>query len=65
MSISTSQASSLEYLREGFRLLKHPELRGYVIIPLLINTLVFGGLFWMSLRGISSAIQTTINKLPK
>lgn len=65
MNVSTSQASSLEYLREGFRLLKHPELRGYVIIPLLINTLVFGGLFWWSLRGIGWAIQSAINRLPE
>ncbi|HSC76888.1 MAG TPA: sulfate transporter CysZ, partial [Pseudomonadales bacterium] len=65
MTVSTSQASSLEYLREGFRLLKHPELRGYVVIPLLINTLVFGGLFWWSLRGIGIAIQKAISWLPE
>jgi CysZ protein len=59
-----SQASSLEYLREGFRLLKHPELRGYVVIPLLINSLVFGGLFWWSLHAISLAIQAAVNWLP-
>lgn len=59
-----SQASSLEYLREGFRLLLHPELRAYAVIPLLINTLVFGGLFWWSLHGIGVAIQAAIDWLP-
>lgn len=60
-----SKAKSLEYLREGFRLLLHPELRAYVLIPLFINTLVFGGLFWWSLHGISAAIQKAIDWLPE
>ncbi len=60
-----SQASSFEYLREGFRLLLHPELRGYVVIPLLINTLVFGGLFWWSINVIGNLIQSAINALPE
>jgi CysZ protein len=64
MTVAVSQASSLEYLREGFRLLWHPELRGYVVIPLLINTLVFGGLFWWSLHAIGLAIQAAVNWLP-
>ena len=61
MTVAVSQASSLEYLREGFRLLWHPELRGYVVIPLLINTLVFGGLFWFSLHAIGLAIQAAVD----
>lgn len=65
MAVVTSQASSLEYLREGFRLLPHPELRGYVLIPLLINTLVFGGLFWWSLSAIADAIQWAVDWLPE
>lgn len=65
MTVAVSQASSLEYLREGFRLLWHPELRGYVVIPLLINTLVFGGLFWWSLHAIGVAIQAAVNWLPE
>ncbi|MBK8288292.1 MAG: sulfate transporter CysZ [Cellvibrionales bacterium] len=64
MTVAVSQASSLEYLREGFRLLWHPELRGYVVIPLLINTLVFGGLFWFSLHAIGLAIQAAVDWLP-
>jgi CysZ protein len=64
MNKIVSQAGSLEYLREGFRLLWHPELRGYVVIPLLINTLVFGGLFWWSLHAIGLAIQAAVEWLP-
>jgi len=59
-----SRASSLEYLQEGFRLLKHPELRAYVVIPLLINSLVFGGMFWWSLHALGVAIQAAVDWLP-
>lgn len=60
-----SKASSLEYLREGFRVLLHPELRAYAVIPLLINTLIFGGLFWWSLNLIGNLISGAINALPE
>ncbi len=60
-----SQASSLEYLREGFRLLPHPELRWYVVIPLLLNTLVFGGLFWWCIGLIGELIQSAVDWLPQ
>lgn len=64
MYTTTPQTASLEYLREGFRLLWHPELRGYVLIPLLINILVFGGLFWWSLHLLGMAIQAAVDRLP-
>lgn len=60
-----SRASSAEYLREGFRALLHPELRLYAIIPLLINSLVFGGLFWWSLQIIGNLIGRAVNALPE
>jgi CysZ protein len=60
-----SKASSLEYLREGFRVFLHPELRAYAVIPLLINTLIFGGLFWWSLNLIGDLISSAINALPE
>jgi CysZ protein len=62
---TASRASSVEYLREGFRVLLHPELRFYVIIPLLINVAVFGGLFWWSLQLIGNLIQHAVNALPE
>ena len=59
-----SQSTSLEYLREGFRLLPHKALRWYVVVPLLINTVVFGGLFWWSVQGIADLIQLVVDNLP-
>ena len=36
--------AGLAYLREGFALLGRPGLRRFVIMPLLVNVLLFGGL---------------------
>jgi CysZ protein len=59
-----SAANSAGYLREGFRLICHPELRLYVLIPLLINTLIFGGLFALTLQEIAAGIQLAVDWLP-
>ncbi|HQQ64089.1 MAG TPA: sulfate transporter CysZ [Pseudomonadales bacterium] len=60
-----STTRSIDYLREGFRLLGHPELRGYVLVPLLLNTLVFGGLFAYSLHEIGLGIHWAVQALPQ
>ncbi len=57
-------SSSLDYLREGFRLIWHPELRAYVLIPLLINSLFFGGLFVLTLHEIALGIRMAVDWLP-
>jgi CysZ protein len=59
-----STTRSLDYLREGFRLLWHPELRVYVLVPLLINALIFGGLFGYSLHEIGLGMQWVVQALP-
>src|SRR5690554_4512661 len=40
----------VSYLPRGFRLLWAPGLRRYVALPILINILVFGLLFWGGLQ---------------
>ena len=39
---------ALNYLRRSLSLARTPGLRPYVIIPLIFNILVFGGLYWLS-----------------
>lgn len=39
---------ALGYLGQGLSLAKSPGLRGYVIIPMIFNVLVFGGLYYLS-----------------
>ncbi len=43
--VSKTQASSgLDYFLEGFRLIKQPGLRLFVIMPMILNTVIF---YWM------------------
>jgi len=39
--------SGILYFFQGLRLIVQPELRRYVMIPLLINISLFGGLIWL------------------
>ncbi|MEQ3634961.1 sulfate transporter CysZ [Alcanivorax sp.] len=39
---------AIAYLTRSLKLARSPELRRYVIIPLIFNILVFGGLYWLS-----------------
>ncbi len=38
------------YLTRGARMLSHPKLRLFVIIPLMVNILIFGSLIGIGLR---------------
>ncbi|HCJ62810.1 MAG TPA: sulfate transporter CysZ, partial [Alcanivorax sp.] len=38
--------AALDYLKQGLSLAKSPGLRPYVIIPMVFNVLVFGGLYY-------------------
>ncbi|MFT6600012.1 MAG: CysZ protein [Alloalcanivorax sp.] len=38
--------AALDYLKQGLSLAKSPGLRPYVIIPMIFNVLVFGGLYY-------------------
>ena len=52
------------YLREGLALLRKPGLRRYVVMPLLVNVLLFGGLIWWAFGWVDSASQYLIDRLP-
>lgn len=54
----------LGYLGEGFRLIRQPRLRLFVIIPLVINLVLFGLLFYLMLEGFSILIATVMSWLP-
>jgi CysZ protein len=52
------------YLREGFRLIREPGLRRFVIIPLALNVLVFIGLFAGLYQGFTLLIPMVMGWLP-
>ena len=52
------------YLLKGFSLIQHPHIRRFVIIPLLINIVLFGGLIWYGATEIKTLIEWLISFLP-
>lgn len=55
----------MNYLLEGLRLIRQPGLRAYVIIPLIINVLVFLLLFGYGIGVVDSWLTTTMATLPE
>lgn len=56
--------SGLGYLAEGFRLIRQPGLRLFVITPLVINILLFGLLFYWLAEWFQTLVQAAMNLLP-
>lgn len=54
----------LGYLGEGFRLIRQPGLRLFVVIPLIINILLFGLLFYFLAEAFTILIATAMGWLP-
>ncbi|WP_339799999.1 sulfate transporter CysZ [uncultured Marinobacter sp.] len=52
------------YLGEGFRLMRQPGLRRFVIIPMVINVLLFAALFWAMAQFFSTMIAAAMAWLP-
>jgi len=56
--------SGIGYLLKGMKLLCHPKLRFFAVIPLLINTLIFAVAFWFLFTAIINWIDSYIAGLP-
>lgn len=54
----------LGYLGEGFRLIRQPGLRLFVVIPLVINILLFGLLFYFLAELFTGMITAAMSWLP-
>ncbi|OEY65775.1 sulfate transporter CysZ [Marinobacter sp. X15-166B] len=54
----------LGYLGEGFRLIRQPGLRLFVIIPLLLNSVLFATLFYLLAGWVSTLIAAAMDSLP-
>ena len=55
---------SAHYLLTGFSLLKRPELRLFVALPLLLNVLVFGGLGYFAIGEFGGWLDGMIQSIP-
>ncbi|WP_019613796.1 sulfate transporter CysZ [Psychromonas ossibalaenae] len=56
--------SGIGYLLKGLKLLSHPKLRLFVLIPLVINTIIFAGAFWFLFTAVMDWIDGYIAALP-
>ncbi len=52
------------YILKGLQLINKPGIRPFVIIPLLINSLLFAGLFWFLGNEFSSLMDSWLPSLP-
>lgn len=56
--------SGIHYLLKGAKLLSHPKLRLFVLIPLMINVIIFASAFWFLYSAITDWIANYITALP-
>lgn len=52
------------YLAKGVHLVKDPDIRSYVVIPLSINILLFGGLIWFGFSMFSPLVDSIMAYVP-
>jgi CysZ protein len=45
------------YVLQGLALVRRPELRAFVVVPLLVNTLLFAGLIWLGYGQVQGLIE--------
>jgi CysZ protein len=55
----------LGYLLEGLRLVRLPGLRRFVMIPLLVNSLLFAGLMFAAVSGFERLLDYLLGFLPE
>ncbi|MCL1127083.1 sulfate transporter CysZ [Shewanella surugensis] len=60
----TQQKSGVNYFIMGFSLIKRPGLRRFVFIPLLINLVLFSGLFYLAINQLSRIFDWLSLQLP-
>jgi len=54
----------IQALARALSLVRQPGIRRYVVLPLLINLLIFGGLIWFGYSQFSPAVQWMMSYVP-
>lgn len=52
------------YLITGFKLIRQPGLRGFVMIPLLLNVIVFGSLGYVAIDQFAALLDALMQSVP-
>ncbi|MEE8364925.1 MAG: sulfate transporter CysZ [Gammaproteobacteria bacterium] len=54
----------ITYFARGFKLIGKPEIRAYVLMPILINFVLFGGLIWLGYAQFSPLVDWMMSFIP-
>ena len=52
------------YLGRGFQIIRQPGIRLYVVLPLLINIVLFAGLIWFGYEQFSPLVEKAMSFIP-
>ncbi len=53
------------YLAQGFSMIKSPDIRRYVVMPLLLNILLFGFVIWFGYQQLAPMVEWVMSSLPE
>jgi len=59
-----SLSEGIGYFTRGLTLLRHPRLRPFVLIPLLINIVIFGSLITYTVSYVDAVMTSWLNAIP-
>ena len=62
--MAVAPVSGLGYLLRGVRLLTRPGLRRFVVVPLLVNVLVFSGAIWAGVAAFEGFVTWMEARVP-
>ncbi len=60
----TDISLGISYFARGFKLIGKPEVRAYVVMPILINVILFGGLIWLGYAQFSPLVEWLMSFVP-
>lgn len=64
ITMKTNPSNGIPYVLNGFNLIRQPGIKRYVIIPLVINILLFAGLFFLARHLFSETNHWLVAHLP-
>jgi len=59
-----SLSDGISYFTRGIRMLRHPGVRPFVIVPLVVNVLIFASLIYLVVDFLSGALAAGMNEAP-
>ena len=60
MALHNNPVTGISYFLRGFELIWRPRLRTYVLVPLIVNVLLFGGLLWFGTDRVSDFVDAQL-----